>query len=87
MDFDFCQLLYTAIADIYRFWLKPGQRFQDKWRPRGHVQTAPAGSGGVLIITYADSLGVIASDAIIYNGHEALRSGAASQRAAAASAA
>ena len=43
MDFDFCQLLYTAIADIYRFWLKPGQRFQDKWWPRDHVQTAPAG--------------------------------------------
>ena len=42
---------------------------------------------GVLIITYADSLGVIASDAIICNGHEALRSGAALERAAAASAA
>ena len=46
MDFDFCQLLYTAIADIYRFWLRPWQPFQDKWRPRGYLQTAPAGPGG-----------------------------------------
>jgi hypothetical protein len=50
MDFDFCQLLYTAIADIYRFWLKPGQPFQDKWRPRGHVQAAPTDREVVLII-------------------------------------
>jgi len=66
----------------------PGQGLRAHVHPgQNHILAAFSGSGGVFIITYADSLGVIASDAIIYNGHEALRSGAALERAAAASAA